>query len=115
MDLLERVQHRATKMVKRRVEGLREQGLLSLEKRRLRGYLTNVYKYLVGGNAEEEPRLSKRQGAQIEHMEFRVNTGKHFCEGGRTLEHVAQPREVVEPSSSEVFKTQLDTVLGNLL
>jgi len=38
-------------------ERLRQQGLLSLEKRRFMGNLTNVSKCLVEGNEEEAARL----------------------------------------------------------
>jgi len=124
-ELLERVQRRATRMMKglehlSYEERLRELGLFSLEKRRLKGDLVNAYKYLQGGCQKNGARLfsvvpSDRTRGNGHKLNFHLNTRKNFFTL-RVMEPWNRlPRGVVDSPSLEIFKTCLDKVLGSLL
>ena len=67
-------------------ERLRELGLVSMKKRRLRGNLTNVYKYLKGGCQKDGARLfpvvpSERTRGDVhkkKHSKLQMNMREHF-------------------------------------
>jgi len=117
-ELLERVQRRATRMMRGQQhlsyeERLRELGLFSLKKRRPRGDLINAYKYLKSGCQEDGAKVfsvmpnnrTRGNGHKPKQRMFHLSLRKNFFTL-RVMEHWNRlSREAVESPSPEIFKT----------
>jgi len=128
VELLERVQRRATKITRglehlSYEERLRELRLFSLEKRRLRGDLIAAFQYLKGAYRQNGDNLfskaccdrARSKGFKLQEGKFRLDTKNKFFATRVVTHWKGLPRELVDVPSLETFKARLDGSLSNLV
>ena len=67
------------------------------------------------GSSQQSIMIQQRYLLKLEHRKFHTNMQKNFFTVRMTEHCNSLPREVVQPPSMEVFQTQLDADLCNLL
>jgi len=128
MDVLERVQRTAAKMIRGLEhfcyeERLRGLGLFSLEKRRLWGDLIAAFQYLKEAYRKDGENIfirvcydrTRSNGFKLREGRFRLDIRKEFFTV-RVVKHWNRlPREVVEAPSLQTFQARFDSALSNLV
>lgn len=82
-----------------------------------------MYKYLMGGCKKDSARLfsvvpserTRGNWHKLKYQKLQLNTEKTFFTVRVVKDWNRLPREVMESSSLEIFKTQLHNALSNLL
>ncbi|GAB0184941.1 hypothetical protein GRJ2_000959400 [Grus japonensis] len=128
MELLERIQRRATKLIRGLEhlsceDRLRELGLFSLEKRQAPGRSNCSFPVPEGAYRKAGEGLFIREcsdrtrgnGFKLKEGRFRLDVRKKFLTVRVVRYWNRFPREVVAAPSLEVFKARLDGALGNLV
>ena len=121
IDSLESVQRRMTKMLQgfRNIpykERLKRLNLHSLERRRARGDLIEVFKWVKGinkGNIDQVLELSnqnrtRNNGYKLEKLRFRTDIGKNWVTNRVVNDWNRLSRHVVESETLNTFKKRLD-------
>ena len=101
---------------------MRELGF-SLKERRLLGDLIVAFKYLKGAYKQEGEQLFTRansdmtrgNGFKLRKGKFRLDIRRKFFTQTVVTHWNRLPKEVVDASSLEAFKTRLDVALGSLV
>ena len=121
IESLERVQRRMTKMIHNirnlpYEDRLRELNLHSLERRRVRGDMIEVYKWFSGINKGDINRVLKagrqnntrNNGFKLDKFRFRKEIGRNWF-GNRVVDTWNRlPTQVVGATSLDTFKNRLD-------